>query len=166
VVNDGLVMGGYFTSADTISFANCSTNCWISNNEPAAQVWKDNNGTNVRYKGTGDVAAAPTLTQTTGSPGLLTFVSATQLTEPIPGNLIAYLLEYSWAPAAAASASGFGLTPPTNWTIAQMSVGMTRNASGEPRATAITGGPANNTFWTDNLTSDAHAIFINVMIKH
>jgi len=164
--NGSVVQGCYFSTVHTVSFAGCTGNAWVMNNEPVTQSWVNNNGTNVRLKPAVDVPAAPSVAQTAGSGGTLTPGSAVTLTQPNLANIMAYLLPYTWTPTTAATFSQFTVTPPTNWQIVGLSVGMTRNASGQPRATAINGTSSDGTFSTDNVTNDSHSLVVEVTIKH
>lgn len=161
--NTGVVLGCYFSTADTIDFTGCQGNAWIGNTEAGDQTWTNNNGTNVRFKGSVDAQIAPTIAYTSGQTGTLTLGSATLLDQPNLANELSYLLQYTWTPGTAATFSLFTVTATNNWAIVAMSVGMTRNASGQPRAVAI---GSQTTFSTDNVTNDAHAITVLLRVKH
>lgn len=163
VANGGVALNNYFSTAHTVSFASCSGNAWINNTEAGLQTWTGNNGTNVRFQGSGDAAVAPTVALTSGGTGTLTFGSATQLSEPNLANVIWYSLAYNWTPTTAATFSLFTVTPPANWELVSLSTGSTRNASGQPRVCSPSGA---SIFSHDNVTNDAHAIALFVAIKH
>jgi hypothetical protein len=156
------VLGCYFSSPDTISFAGCQSNIWIGNVEPGTQTWTNNNGTNVRLKGSTDAIVAPTISQTSGATGTLSFGSATLLNQSQLTNEFTYALQYNWTPGISGGFTAFTVATTNNYTVQQLSVGMTLNANGVPAATAV--GSA-TTFSVSNTATTDFAITALVTIK-
>lgn len=161
--NGGIVMGCYFSTAHTINFTGVEDNVWLGNTEAGAQTWSGASTSNLRLKGAGATATAPTFARTAGDTGTLTFNSATLKNDPNLQNSLSYILIYTWTSTSAGTFTQFVVSPPSGWTITALAAGSTRSSSGQPRAVAVNGSA---TFSTDNVSNDAHTLAVYVTIQH
>lgn len=163
VANQGLVAGCYLSTADVVDFTGCQGNVWIGNVEAGDQTWTNNNGTNVRLKGSTDAQVFPTIAVSAGQAGTLTFNSATLLTQPQLTNELVYELVYVWAAGASGGYTQFTVSSTNNWTVQGMDVGCILASNGVPTAVGIGG---SNTFNVSNGATTNYTITVLVRVKH
>ena len=169
--NNGMVIGCYFATADTVSFNSggnlLSGNIWIGNIEAGNQTWSstNNNGTNIRLKASADAATPPTIAYSSGETGSLSLVNETSLSQPNLTNEFAFLFEYSWTPGGSGT-TVFSVTPPNNYAVVGLDVGMVLSATSAPATTAIMGTTTLSGFAVANGSSAAYIIVACVRMKH
>jgi hypothetical protein len=98
--------------------------------------------------------SAPALT---GGDGTLTLITKTAVHDLTVTGQISFALQYVNTPASA-GIKLFTIAAITGYTLQAFTVGVIRQASGEPRVAGM--GNPNNTIWINLLTADAHDILI------
>lgn len=158
--NNAKIIGNYFSSAPTINLAGVS-NCVIMNNTAPGGVTFTNVGNNICFNENNPTIAAPTIARTSGDTGTLTLVSATQTERLGTSGCVTYQLLYTWTATTAGTNTIFGITIPTGWGAASVSVGSARNTTGEPGRSSASLTVINQ----HNQFNDATSLMINIRMQ-
>lgn len=163
VGNTGSVINCVFSETKNIEMTGVSGNLWMNNTEFGAQVFLNNNGTNIKHNPRTAVPAAPTLARNAGVAGAATLISATADTLDLFGR-ITYHLRYEVIPGAAGFWEGI-IALPAGYKLETAVAGAVRDASGLPSASSPSSISTGLQFYLNMAGADRHEVIVRLVIK-